>query len=102
MRGELAKGSGGRQRLFGGPATAHEIPVLPAAPAIPGVTNLLVDLSDEDWNWAVSNLRGRALRSTYQYVWLSPFPAAGRNLVQTISISLLKGRAMRRNITPKG
>ena len=43
--------------LFDRPAEADSLAVLRAAPAIPSLTDSLVELSEEEWNWAVSNLR---------------------------------------------
>jgi tetratricopeptide (TPR) repeat protein len=47
--------------LFDRPADADALKALRAAPPIPGLTELLVDLSGEDWRLAVSNLREHAL-----------------------------------------
>ncbi len=43
--------------LFDHPAEADALKVLRAAPPIPGLTEPLVDLSDEDWRLAVATLR---------------------------------------------
>jgi tetratricopeptide (TPR) repeat protein len=47
--------------LFDRPAKADALEVLRAAPPIPGLTEALVDLPEEDWRLAVSNLRDHGL-----------------------------------------
>ncbi len=47
--------------LFYRPAEAGALKALRAAPPIPGLTEPLVDLSDEDWRIAISTLRDHAL-----------------------------------------
>ncbi|HEX3527541.1 MAG TPA: toll/interleukin-1 receptor domain-containing protein [Thermoanaerobaculia bacterium] len=47
--------------LFDRPADAASLKALRAAPPIPGLTELLVDLSNEDWRLAVSTLRDHSL-----------------------------------------
>jgi tetratricopeptide (TPR) repeat protein len=47
--------------LFDRPADAGSLAALQAQPAIPGLTESLVDLSEEDWQFAVSNLRDHSL-----------------------------------------
>jgi len=42
--------------LFDRPAQADCIQALRAAPAIPDLTDSLIDVTDEDWNFAVSTL----------------------------------------------
>ncbi len=43
--------------LFDRPAEAGAVAALKDGPAIPGVTDRLGQLSEEDWQWALSNLR---------------------------------------------
>ena len=43
--------------LFDRPATKEALAALRARPEIPGLTEPLVDLSEEDWQWSVSSLR---------------------------------------------
>ena len=47
--------------LFDRPAEAGALKALRAAPPIPGLTEPLVDLSDEDWRLAVTTLRDHSL-----------------------------------------
>jgi tetratricopeptide (TPR) repeat protein len=47
--------------LFDRPASAAALRALRAAPAIPGLTEFLVDRSEEDWNLAVATLREHRL-----------------------------------------
>jgi tetratricopeptide (TPR) repeat protein len=47
--------------LFDRPASAAALRALRAAPAIPGLTESLVDRSEEDWNLAVATLREHRL-----------------------------------------
>jgi tetratricopeptide (TPR) repeat protein len=47
--------------LFDRPASAEALRALRAAPAIPGLTESLVDRSEEDWNLAVATLREHRL-----------------------------------------
>jgi tetratricopeptide (TPR) repeat protein len=47
--------------LFDRPAEAGALKALRSAPLIPGLTEPLVDLSDEDWRLAVANLREHSL-----------------------------------------
>ena len=47
--------------LFDRPAEADSLEALRAAPTIAGLTDSLVDLSEEEWNYAVSNLRDSGL-----------------------------------------
>ncbi len=47
--------------LFDRPAEAGALKALRAAPAIPGLTESLVDLSDEDWRLATTTLRDYSL-----------------------------------------
>ena len=47
--------------LFDRPATMGEINALRAKPAIPGLTESLVELNEADWNYAVANLRNYEL-----------------------------------------
>jgi tetratricopeptide (TPR) repeat protein len=42
--------------LFDRPADTKALAALRAKPAIPGLTEMLVDISDEEWNWAISSL----------------------------------------------
>jgi tetratricopeptide (TPR) repeat protein len=43
--------------LFDRPAAKEALAALRARPEIPGLTELLVELSEEEWQWAVSSLR---------------------------------------------
>jgi tetratricopeptide (TPR) repeat protein len=47
--------------LFDRPADVQVLAALRAQPAIPGLTESLVDLSEEDWQFAVSTLRDHSL-----------------------------------------
>jgi hypothetical protein len=47
--------------LFDRPAEPDCLEALRAEPAIPGLTDALVNLSTDDWNWAISNLRDYGL-----------------------------------------
>jgi hypothetical protein len=47
--------------LFDRPAEADALKALRAAPPIPGLTEPLVDLSDEDWRLAIATLREHSL-----------------------------------------
>jgi tetratricopeptide (TPR) repeat protein len=47
--------------LFDRPAAQEALAALRAAPAIPGLTEALVGLSEEEWEWAVSSLREHGL-----------------------------------------
>jgi tetratricopeptide (TPR) repeat protein len=47
--------------LFDRPADAKMLVALRAKPAIKGLTEPLVDLSEEDWNWAISSLQDHGL-----------------------------------------
>ena len=47
--------------LFDRPAEAGALKALRAAPPIPGLTEPLVDLSDEDWQLAIATLRDHSL-----------------------------------------
>ena len=50
--------------LFDRPAEADSLAAVCAAPAISGLTDALVGLSAEDWNWAISNLVDYGLLSS--------------------------------------
>jgi len=47
--------------LFDRPAAKEALAALRARPEIPGLTERLVDLSEEEWHWAVSSLREHGL-----------------------------------------
>jgi hypothetical protein len=47
--------------LFDRPAAREALAVLRAKPKIPGLTEPLVDLSEKEWQWAVSSLREHGL-----------------------------------------
>jgi tetratricopeptide (TPR) repeat protein len=47
--------------LFDRPADAKALAALRAKPAIPGLTEKLVDISGEEWNWAISSLQEHGL-----------------------------------------
>ena len=47
--------------LFDRPAEAGALKALRAAPSIPGLTEPLIDLSDEDWHLAIATLRDHSL-----------------------------------------
>ncbi len=47
--------------LFDRPAAGTEIAALRAAPAIPDLTESLVGIAEDDWRWALSNLRENGL-----------------------------------------
>ncbi len=47
--------------LFDRPADAKALAALRAKPAIPGLTEALVDISAEEWNWAISSLQEHGL-----------------------------------------
>ncbi|MCP4591565.1 MAG: NACHT domain-containing protein, partial [bacterium] len=47
--------------LFDRPAAGTEIAALRAAPAIPDLTESLVGIAEDDWQWALSNLRENGL-----------------------------------------
>ncbi|HYX26522.1 MAG TPA: TIR domain-containing protein [Thermoanaerobaculia bacterium] len=47
--------------LFDRPADSKALAALRAKPAIPGLTDTLVDISAEEWNWSVSSLQEHGL-----------------------------------------
>jgi len=47
--------------LFDRPADTKALAALRAKPAIPCLTEMLVDLSEEEWNWAISSLQEHGL-----------------------------------------
>ncbi len=47
--------------LFDRPADTKALAALRAKPAIPGLTETLVDISEEEWNWAISSLQEHGL-----------------------------------------
>src|SRR6185312_8131432 len=47
--------------LFDRPADTKALAALRAKPAIPGLTETLVDISEEQWNWAISSLEEHGL-----------------------------------------